>query len=100
MSKLDVTPADLRRVADDYTELAARAATMSPEAADQIRAIADTHGAAGWPVAVGIAARLARHDAAVTKKIGDFGAYAQRLTSHAATYSAQDSSAAATYPGT
>jgi len=54
-----VHPVDLLRAADDYTELAARAATISPQAVAEVTRIIETHGPMRYPVAVGIVAGLA-----------------------------------------
>ena len=52
-------PVDLLRAADDYTELAARAATISPQAVAEVTRIIETHAPMRYPVAVGTLAGLA-----------------------------------------
>jgi len=94
MADLNVNQADLLRAADDYTELAARAAAISPQAVAEVTRIIETHGPMGYPVAVGIVAGLAPREAQVAAKIVDFGQYAQRLTEHAAIYQRTDADGA------
>ncbi|MBS4730538.1 hypothetical protein MSM1_20175 [Mycobacterium sp. SM1] len=94
MAELNVNPADLLRVADAYTELAARAALISPQAVVEVQRIADTHGLIGYPTAVGIAAGLANADGPLMAKVMDFNSYAQRFTEHAAAYTGEDAQAA------
>ena len=91
---LNVNPADLLNIADNYTELAARVSTISPQAADEIQRIIATHGPMGYPVAVGIAAGLVAQEGPVLAKGADFTQYAQRFTEHAATYQSQDTDGA------
>ena len=43
MGALDANPADLLRFADAYSELATRAAQISPQAAQEVQRIADTY---------------------------------------------------------
>ena len=86
MAHLNVHLADLLKAADDYTELAARAALISPQAAAEVTRIIETHGAMGYPVAVGIVTGLAPREAQVAAKVADFGRCAKRFTEHAATY--------------
>ena len=90
MAELNVNPADLVRFADRYSELAARAAQISPQAAVEVQRIADTHGPMGFPTAVGIAAGLAKAEGPLQAKVADFNTYAQRMTEHAATYTQVD----------
>lgn len=59
MSKLDVNPADLRNVADQYTQLQMAAASIGPQAVDEVNRIIASHGPMGYPVAVGVVAGLA-----------------------------------------
>ncbi|MFL0177074.1 hypothetical protein [Mycobacterium sp. SMC-13] len=97
MGQLNVNPADLLRVAADYAELHARAATISPQAAVEVQRISATHGPMGYPVAVGIVTNLARQQAALDAKSAQFGQHSQRFTEHAAAYRNQDRDAAKTY---
>lgn len=90
MAELDVNPADLVRFADAYSELAQRAAQISPQAADEVQKVIDTHGPMGYPTAVGIAAGLAKAEAPVQAKVADFNTYAQRFNEHADTYTQVD----------
>ncbi|ORX13078.1 type VII secretion target [Mycobacterium xenopi] len=94
MAELNVNPGDLVRVADAYSELAARAALISPQAAVEAQRIAETHGPMGYPAAVGIVAGLAKAEGPVMTKVDDFQTYAQRFTEHAATYTDEDGQAA------
>ncbi len=94
---LNVRPADLHKSADDYTELAARVAAISPQAADELTRIIATHGVMGYPAAVGIAAGLAAQETALDAKSADFTRYAARLTEHAITYASTDAEGAARY---
>lgn len=59
LAELNVEPADLLRVADDYAELAVRTGQIAPRAVDEANRILATHGTIGYPVAVGIVAGLA-----------------------------------------
>lgn len=95
--RLNVNPADLLQAADDYTELAARAARICPQAVTEVNAIVQTHGPIGYPAAVGILAGLAAPEQAVQAKAAQFGRYAERFTGHAATYTDQDQAAAAKF---
>jgi hypothetical protein len=98
--KLDVTPADLNNVADQYAELqTAAAAAIGPQAVDEVNRIIATHGAMGFPVAVGVVAGLARRQAQVEGKAAEFGRYAERFNEHAATYFDQDQAGARGYRG-
>jgi hypothetical protein len=90
MAELNVNPADLLRFADAYSELAERAAQISPQAVAEVQGIADTHGLIGYPTAVGIAAGLAKAEGPLQAKVDDFNTYAQRMTEHAATYTGAD----------
>ena len=94
---LDVNPADLYQAADDYTELAARVAAISPRAAEELQRIIATHGVMGYPAAVGIAANLTAQEAALTGKAADFTRHAERFTEHAATYVTTDAQGAGSY---
>src|SRR5205814_7667649 len=69
--------ADLLRVAADYAELHARAATISPQAAAEVQRISATHGPMGYPVAVGIVTNLARQQAALDAKTAQFDQYSR-----------------------
>ena len=95
--KLDVTPADLNNVADQYAELQTAAAAIGPQAVDEVNRIIATHGAMGYPVAVGVVAGLARRQAQVEDKAADFGVYAARFREHAATYQTGDLEGAVRY---
>ena len=90
MAELNVNPGDLLRFADAYSELANRAAQISPQAVVEVQRVAETHGPMGYPTAVGIAAGLAKAEGPVQAKVDDFNTYAQRLTEHAATYTRVD----------
>jgi hypothetical protein len=97
MPHLNVNPADLLRVADDYTELQARAAAIGPRAVEEVQRIIASHGPMGYPVAVGIVTNLARKQAALDAKAADFGRYGQRFTEHANAYVSEDREAAQRY---
>jgi len=97
--KLDVTPADLHRAADDYADLQARAAAVGPQAVEEVNRIIATHGAMGYPVAVGVVAGLARRAAAVSAAAARFGQYGERFTGHATTYLSTDHDGAGRYSG-
>lgn len=90
MAHLDVDPADLTRAAGDYAELQLRAAAIGPKAAEEVQRIIATHGAMGYPLAVGVVAGLARRQADLDTKAAHFGQYSQRFTEHAAAYRDQD----------
>lgn len=92
-----VNPADLNNAADQYTELQMAAAAIGPQAVDEVNRIIASHGAMGYPVAVGVVAGLARRQARVEGKAADFGVYATRLNEHAATYLDQDQAGARGY---
>ncbi|MDO2394822.1 type VII secretion target [Mycobacterium avium subsp. hominissuis] len=95
--KLDVNPADLHNAADEYAQLQAAAAAIGPQAVDEVNRIIATHGAMGYPVAVGVVAGLARRQAQLDRKAADFGRYAERFTEHAAEYQAGDREGAHMY---
>ncbi len=95
MGQLNVNPADLLKAASDYSDLAARAAQLPPQAIAQIQSIAASHGPMGYPTAVGITAGLATREPAVQSQAVQFGQYADRFTGHAATYIDADRAAAA-----
>ncbi len=97
MSKLDVNPADLRNVADQYTQLQVVASAIGPQAADEVNRIIATHGQMGYPVAVGVVAGLARRQAQLEGKAADFGVYAERFEEHAAAYESGDQEGAEKY---
>ncbi|OFJ51850.1 hypothetical protein BEL07_20535 [Mycolicibacterium grossiae] len=92
-----VNPADLNNAADQYIELQMAAAAIGPQAVDEVNRIIASHGAMGYPVAVGVVAGLARRQARVEGKAADFGVYATRLNEHAATYLDQDQAGARGY---
>ncbi|WP_218565228.1 type VII secretion target, partial [Mycobacterium xenopi] len=97
MAELNVNPADLLRIADAYSELAARAAQIPPEAVVEVQRIAQTHGPMGYPTAVGVAAGLANAEGPLNAKAAEFQAYSQRFTEHAATYTTTDGAGAEEY---
>lgn len=92
--RLDVHPADLTHAADQYVQLQMTAAAIGPQAVDEVNRIIASHGAMGYPVAVGVVAGLARRQVALERKAAEFGVYAERLTAHAATYLDQDQAGA------
>ncbi|MEY8019145.1 type VII secretion target [Mycobacterium servetii] len=94
MAHLNVNPADLAGAAEEYTQLAAAAAVISPRAAEEISRIIATHGVMGYPVAVGILTGLAPREAKVNAKAAAFTSYAQRFSEHAASYISGDADAA------
>lgn len=96
-NQLDVRPADLINVAGQYADLARQASAIGPLAVEEVNRIIASHGAMGYPVAVGVVASLARKQALVEAKVVDFGMYADRFSEHAATYRDQDSAGAAGY---
>jgi hypothetical protein len=95
--ELNVHPSDLLNAADDYDTLAARAALISPQAAQEVQRIAATHGPMGYPVAVGVAAGLAKAETPLQAKTADFQTYSRRFTEHANTYRAADAEGAGLY---
>ena len=97
MGELNVNPADLVRAAEGYSELAARAAMISRQAAVEVQRIARTHGPMGYPTAVGITAGLANAEGPLVAKAADFTTYSQRFTEHAGAYPATDAENAARY---
>ncbi|HZE18178.1 MAG TPA: hypothetical protein VE197_22175 [Mycobacterium sp.] len=68
MAELNVNPADVVRAAESYSELAARAAMISPQAAVEVQRIAEAHGPMGYPTAVGITAGLANAEGRSRRK--------------------------------
>src|SRR4029077_10502400 len=78
-------------------ELQIAAAAIGPQAVDEVNRIIATHGAMGYPVAVGVVAGLARRQAQVEGKAADFGVYAARFREHAAIYQTGDLEGAARY---
>lgn len=94
MGQLNVNPADLLKVAGEYSDLSARVAQLSPEAVEQVRSIAATHGPMGYPTAVGVAMGLASREPAMLDKAAQFDGHAARFTGHAAAYVDQDRAAA------
>ena len=82
-------------MSDQYTELQARAAAISPQAVEEVNRIIASHGAMGYPVAVGVVAGLARRQARLQAQTAQFGVYSARFTEHAATYTTEDAEAAA-----
>lgn len=97
MGTLNVNPADLQNVAERYTELVQRLASISPQAVDETTRISQSHGPMGYPVALGIISALARREAKLDSKSADFQTYAQRFTEHAAAYLGQDTAGASGY---
>ena len=97
--RLDANSADLNNVADQYAELQTAAAAIGPQAVDEVNRIIATHGAMGYPVAVGVVAGLARRQAQVEGKAVAFGRYAERFNEHAAAYISQDRDGAGGYRG-
>ena len=85
-----VNPADLNNAAEQYAQLQMAAAAIGPQAVDEVQRIIASHGAMGYPVAVGVVTGLARRQAQVEGKAADFGLYTERLNEHAATYRDQD----------
>lgn len=92
--RLNVNTSDLLHAADAYRDLAVRAAQISPQAAAEVQRIRSTHGAMGYPTAVGIAAGLAAREDQLQAKADDFATYDQRLRGHAAAYLSEDQVAA------
>ncbi|WP_241473917.1 type VII secretion target [Mycolicibacterium neoaurum] len=92
-----VNPADLNNAAEQYAQLQMAAAAIGPQAVDEVQRIIASHGAIGYPVAVGVVTGLARRQAQVEGKAADFGLYAERLNEHAATYLDQDRAGARGY---
>lgn len=90
MAELNVRPADLLEIADQYGDLAQRCAVITPRAVEEVNRILETHGPMGFPVAVGIAAGLGSREPQVAAKAAEFTEYATRFTEHAATYTSQD----------
>ena len=95
MAHLNVEPAELLAHADSYLGLAAAMRTISPNVAERIMEIADSHGPIALPAVVGMVKGLAPHEAAVLAQATKFDLNGQRLTEHAAAYTAEDSAAAA-----
>lgn len=96
-SRLDVVPADLTNVADQYADLQRQAAALGPQAVDAVNQIIATHGAIAYPVVVGVVAGLAPEQAQVEAKSAQFGVYSARFAEHAAAYQGQDSAGVAGY---
>lgn len=94
MAELNVNPAELVRFADAYSELAHRAAQISPQAVTEVQRVMQTHGPMGYPTAVGIAAGLAKAEGPLQAKVADFNTYSQRFTEHSATYTKADQTGA------
>uniref|UniRef100_A0A5Q5BST8 Uncharacterized protein n=2 Tax=unclassified Mycobacterium TaxID=2642494 RepID=A0A5Q5BST8_MYCSS len=94
---LNVNPADLVRVAGEYSALQTAAATVGPQAVDEVHRIIASHGPMGYPVAVGVVACLARRQGPLEAKADDFGRYADRFIEHAAAYRDADRQAAQRY---
>lgn len=88
--KLNVEPTDLTRVAGEYSGLQTAAASIGPQAVDEVNRIIASHGPMGYPVAVGVVAGMARRQAALEAKAADFGQYSERFLEHAAAYRAGD----------
>lgn len=98
-SELNVNPDQLQVVADQYVALQARTAAIGPLAAEEVQRVIATHGAMGYPVAVGVVSSLTHAQGDVEAKAADFGAYSRRFTEHAATYRAHDLAGAAQLSG-
>lgn len=92
--QLNVETGDLHHAADQYLQLQAAATVIGPQAVAEVQRIIDSHGAMGYPVAVGVLTNLARREVALAKKTTDFGVYAERFNEHAATYLDQDQAGA------
>lgn len=90
MEQLNVNPADLLKAAGDYSDLSARMAQLSPQAAAEVQRIIATHGPMGYPAAVGIAMGMAEHEPAVQAKAAQLSGYAGRFTEHAAAFTTGD----------
>lgn len=84
--QLNVEPADLTRVADEYSSLHTAAAAIGPQVTDEVHRVIATHGPMGYPVAVGIVSSMARRQAALDAKAADFSVYSERFLEHAAAY--------------
>lgn len=95
--KLDVNPADLNNVSAQYADLQRQAAAIGPQAVEEVNRIIASHGAMGYPVAVGVVAGLAKKQAEMEAKAVQFGVYAGRFNEHAATYMGQDAAGVAGY---
>ena len=95
VAHLNVEPAELLAHADRYSGLAAAMHTISPNVAERIMEIADSHGPIALPAVVGMVKRLAPHEASVLAQATKFDLNGQRLTEHAAAYTAEDTAAAA-----
>lgn len=87
---LDVNPEDLTKVSDEYSQLAAQAAQFGPKAVEEVQRVIATHGAMGYPLAVGIVTRLAKAEARVTAKSRDFVGHSEKFAEHAHTYRTGD----------
>lgn len=94
---LNVNPADLVALSQDYSQLALKIAELCPATAVEVQRIIDTHGAMGYPVALGVVAGLARREPAIATLLAAFGAYSERFVEHASTYVSQDTAAASSY---
>lgn len=94
---LKVNPADLHASADQYTALATQVAAISPDLVAQANQIIASHGAMGYPVAIGILRGLVAKETPLAAKADDFVTYATRFSEHANTYAGTDSEAASSY---
>lgn len=70
---LNVEPADLTRVAGEYSGLQTAAASIGPLAVDEVSRIIASHGPMGYPVVVGVVTAMAHRQAALEAKAADFG---------------------------
>ncbi|WP_165659558.1 type VII secretion target [Mycobacteroides abscessus] len=98
--KLDVDPAQLVDVSDQYGELATEMRGLGPKAAEEVTRFIATHGLIGYPAAVGITAGLAKAEARVAAKAADFLGHQQRFLEHAATYATTDAEVAGSISAT
>ena len=87
---LNVNPADLLRASDEYAELATQAAKFGPLALEEVQKVLTTHGAMGYPLAIGLLEGLAKSEARITAKANDFTSHSEKLAEHAHTYSQSD----------
>lgn len=87
---LNVNPADLIRASDEYAELSTQAAKFGPHALEEVQKVMTTHGAMGYPLAVGLLQGLAKSEAKITAKANDFLGHSEKLAEHAHTYTRSD----------
>ncbi len=95
--QLNVAPVELLRFAEAYADLGAQTAALVPRATQALQQVIATHGAMGYPVALGIAAGLATQEPALSGKSTDFSEHSRRFTEHADTYAGQDKANAVSY---